>query len=186
MAQMRSSMADLPLDATRVFAAAVQGEPGTTLFLDSMRPSAVGDLARARLLEKGKVDIFYTCIVPNDASAPEVCELTPALVRRSWKAYSDAVANVGAKGAARASRMLWDKWAGGPVLMLRSQRQALEEQLRRTVPRPSVEDVPFRMRPAPLTFRTDAEAQEVYELLNGFFRAVAEDASCVEQMPCQW
>jgi hypothetical protein len=122
---MRSSRADLPLDATRVFAAAVQGESPTWLFLDGQVPSAAGDLARARKLEKGTADVGYTCIVPNDASAPEVCELTLALVRRSRKAYSAAVADLkGSKQpAARAACVLWDRWADGPVLMLRSQGQ---------------------------------------------------------------
>jgi hypothetical protein len=49
-----------------------------------------------------------------------------------------------------------------------------------------VEDAPYRLRPAPITFRSVAEAEQVYKELDAFFRQVADDANCVEQLPCQW
>jgi hypothetical protein len=80
---------------------------------------------------------------------------------------------------------MWDGYgANGPVLMLRSQRQALEREFRSTVPPPSVEDAPYRLRPAPICFRTVAEAEDVLCALDSFFREVAQDAGCAERLPC--
>ncbi len=53
-----------------------------------MLPVDAVDIARARQEERGSVDVYYLCIVPNDESAPAVCELTLALVERSRRAYS--------------------------------------------------------------------------------------------------
>jgi hypothetical protein len=53
------------------------------------------------------------------------------------------------------------------------------------VPLPDVSAAPYRVRPAPFRFPTEAEACAVFTALHCFYREVGRNAMCVERLPCK-